>query len=82
MSRAAFARRFTSLVGEPPLAYVTRWRMNLAAKLLRSTTISAERIAAEVGYESPTAFGNAFRRHLRVAPGQYRRASKNTHSQP
>jgi AraC-like DNA-binding protein len=73
MSRAAFARRFTSLVGEPPLAYVTRWRMNLAAKLLRSTTTSAERIAADVGYESPTAFGNAFRRHLGVSPGQYRR---------
>lgn len=73
MSRAAFARRFASLVGEPPLTYVTRWRMNLAAKLLRTTTSSAEQIAAAVGYESPTAFGNAFRRHLSASPGRYRR---------
>jgi AraC-like DNA-binding protein len=72
MSRASFARRFTSLVGQPPLAYVTRWRMNLAAKLLRSTTTSAERIASDVGYESATAFGNAFRRHFHVSPGRYR----------
>jgi transcriptional regulator GlxA family with amidase domain len=73
ISRAAFARRFASLVGEPPLTYVTRWRMNLAAKLLRTTATSAEQIAAAVGYESPTAFGNAFRRHLSVSPGRYRR---------
>lgn len=75
MSRAAFSRRFVSLVGEPPLAHVTRWRMSLAAKLLRTTTTSAEQIAVAVGYESPTAFGNAFRRHLAVSPGRYRRQS-------
>ena len=71
-SRATFARRFSALVGESPYAYVTRWRMNLAARLLRTTSESAERIAASVGYESPTAFGAAFRRHLRVSPGKYR----------
>ena len=73
MSRAAFARRFTSLVGEAPHAYVTRWRMNLAARLLRTTSSSAEQIAAQVGYESPTAFSVVFRRHLAVSPGKYRR---------
>lgn len=73
MSRAVFARRFAALVGEPPLTYVTRWRMNLAAKLLRTTTLSAERIAERVGYDSPTAFGSAFRRQFRVPPGRYRR---------
>lgn len=75
MSRAAFARRFTSLVGESPHAYVTRWRMNLAARLLRTTSMSAERIATEVGYESPTAFNVAFRRHLAMSPGRYRKAA-------
>jgi transcriptional regulator GlxA family with amidase domain len=72
MSRATFARRFSALVGESPHAYVTRWRMNLAARLLRTTSDSAERIAASVGYDSPTAFGAAFRRHLSVSPGRYR----------
>jgi AraC-like DNA-binding protein len=77
MSRATFARRFSALVGESPHAYVTRWRMNLAARLLRTTSDSAERISASVGYDSPTAFGAAFRRHLSVSPGQYRsRASR------
>jgi len=73
MSRAVFARRFGLLVGEPPLTYLTRWRLNLAAKVLRTTGTSAEQIASLVGYESPTAFGNAFRRHLSVSPGEYRR---------
>ena len=72
MSRATFARRFSALVGESPHAYVTRWRMNLAARLLRTTSESAERIAASVGYDSPTAFGAAFRKHLSLSPGQYR----------
>ena len=72
MSRATFARRFSALVGESPHAYVTRWRMNLAARLLRTTSDSAERIAGIVGYDSPTAFGAAFRKHLSVSPGLYR----------
>src|SRR6187551_212324 len=76
MSRAVFARRFVALVGEPPLTYVTRWRMNLAAKALRSTEDSVERVAALVGYDSSTAFGNAFRRHLSISPGQYRLKSR------
>jgi AraC-like DNA-binding protein len=76
LSRATFARRFSALVGESPHAYVARWRMNLAARLLRTTTDSAERIAALVGYDSPTAFGAAFRKHLSVSPGQYRAHSR------
>ena len=79
MSRAVFARRFVALVGEPPLTYVTRWRMNLAAKALRSTDDSVERIGALVGYESSTAFGNAFRRHLSISPGQYRLRDRDRH---
>jgi AraC-like DNA-binding protein len=72
MSRAAFAKRFTDLVGEPPLAYVTRWRMDLAAKLLRESVEPVSRIAGRVGYISETAFAKAFRRKRKIAPGQYR----------
>ncbi|MDD9939887.1 MAG: AraC family transcriptional regulator [Myxococcales bacterium] len=74
LSRATFARRFAELVGEPPLAYVTRWRMNRAAQLLRTTTLPIEQVASKVGYESTTAFGNAFRRFLMTTPSRYRRA--------
>jgi AraC-like DNA-binding protein len=80
-SRAAFARRFHELVGEPPLAYLTRWRMSLAAKLLRTTDAAMDSIATQVGYESPTAFGKAFRKHVNMSPGRCRsmtRASQNT----
>lgn len=72
MSRAAFAKRFTDLVGEPPLAYATRWRMDLAAKLLRESMEPVSRIAGRVGYLSETAFAKAFRRRRKIAPGQYR----------
>jgi len=72
MSRAAFAKRFTDLVGEPPLAYVTRWRMDLAAKLLRESRDPVARIAGKVGYISETAFAKAFRRRRKMAPGAYR----------
>jgi AraC-like DNA-binding protein len=71
-SRAAFARKFVELVGEPPLAYVTRWRINLAASFLRTTDDTAESISERVGYASPAAFGKAFRRTMRSSPGVYR----------
>ncbi|MBV2150119.1 AraC family transcriptional regulator [Sphingobium sp. AS12] len=72
MSRAAFARRFSRLVGQAPLGYLAQWRMNVAAKLLRSTESSVENVALSVGYDSATAFGNAFRRHFSISPGRYR----------
>lgn len=75
MSRAAFARRFSLLVGETPLAYLAQWRMNVAAKLLRSTELSVENVALSVGYDSATAFGNAFRRQFSISPGRYRTQS-------
>lgn len=76
LSRAAFARRFTVLVGEPPLKFLTRWRMSLAAKILKTTTESVDEVASRVGYDSSTAFGKAFQRHLRVSPGRYRAESR------
>lgn len=72
MSRAAFAKRFMDLVGEPPLAYVTRWRMDLAAKMLRESREPVARIAGRVGYLSETAFAKAFRRRRKMPPGAYR----------
>jgi AraC-like DNA-binding protein len=72
MSRAAFAKRFADLVGEPPLTYITRWRMDIAAKMLRESREPVGRIAGKVGYISETAFAKAFRRRRNQAPGEYR----------
>ncbi|VAW73776.1 Transcriptional regulator, AraC family [hydrothermal vent metagenome] len=72
MSRAAFAKRFNDLVGESPLAYVTRWRMDLAANLLRESNSPIIVVASQVGYDSETAFSKIFRRSRGLPPGQYR----------
>ena len=72
MSRSPFATKFTSLVGEPPLAYLTKWRMNLAAGYLRNEQISIREVAERVGYESQGSFTNAFKRGFGISPRQYR----------
>jgi AraC-like DNA-binding protein len=74
LSRATLARRFTDLVGEPPLTYLTRWRMDLAARRLRETTEPVNVIAHGVGYTSEFAFSRAFTRVRGEAPARYRRA--------
>ncbi|MFF4350693.1 AraC family transcriptional regulator [Streptomyces sp. NPDC001530] len=73
LSRAAFARRFTALVGEPPLTYLTWWRMTTAGRLLRTDDIPLRQVAQRTGYTSEFAFAKAFKREYGVAPGQYRR---------
>ena len=73
MSRSPFAARFTALVGEPPLAYVTCWRMLLAARYLRSDSLAVSEVADRVGYTSAAALSKAFKRCFGVAPGTYRR---------
>lgn len=73
MSRSAFAARFAQLVGEPPLAYLTRWRMDKATRLLRGGQASIGEIAGRVGYQAEAAFSKAFKRWNGVAPGAYRR---------
>ncbi|GAB2826194.1 AraC family transcriptional regulator [Actinocorallia aurea] len=73
LSRAAFARRFTALVGRPPLTYLTWWRLTTAAKLLRTSDAPLSTIAAQVGYISPYAFATAFKRAFAQPPGHYRR---------
>ena len=72
VSRATLTRRFATLVGEPPLAYLTRWRMDLAARQLRETANAVSSIAHGVGYTSEFAFSRAFTRLRGVAPGRYR----------
>ncbi len=72
MSRAPFARRFREEVGETPMAYLRRWRMGLAAHLLRTTSDSVGQIAARAGYDSETSFSRAFRESRDLAPGAYR----------
>jgi len=73
MSRSVFAERFTSLVGVPPMHYLTLWRMQLAAELLRGGRGTVAQIAFEVGYESEAAFSRAFKREFGASPGSWRR---------
>jgi AraC-like DNA-binding protein len=73
MSRAAFAARFAGLVGEPPLTYLTGWRMTLAADLLRDTEATIAAVARRVGYEDAFAFSVAFKRARGVSPSAWRR---------
>lgn len=75
MSRTVFARRFREKVGETPVAYVTRWRMMLAAERLIASRDPLVRIAQSVGYESENAFNTAFRRVMGLSPRRYARAS-------
>ena len=73
LSRAPFARRFSTLVGRPPLSYLTWWRMTVAARLLRDSDATVATVAHRVGYTSEFAFATAFRRRHGSAPGRYRR---------
>ncbi len=83
VSRATLARRFTHQVGQPPLTYLTHWRLNLAAHQLRDTTTPVAAIAHQVGYTSEYAFNRAFTRHHGNPPGRYRHnAAKARSSQP
>jgi AraC-like DNA-binding protein len=72
LSRSGFAARFTALVGEPPLQYLTRWRMGRAAELLRDTRGRVAEIAGAVGYESVPSFNKAFRRWQGQSPTSFR----------
>ncbi|NUP39073.1 MAG: helix-turn-helix transcriptional regulator, partial [Streptomyces sp.] len=73
LSRSAFARRFTALVGMPPLTYLTWWRMTSAGRLLLSGDAPLSAVAQQVGYVSEFAFAKAFKREYGIAPGRYRR---------
>jgi AraC-like DNA-binding protein len=72
-SRSVLAERFTRFLGEPPLTYLARWRLQLAARSLQTTKNTIAQLAGDVGYESQAAFNRAFKREFGVAPAQYRR---------
>jgi AraC-like DNA-binding protein len=75
LSRSALAERFTELVGESPMQYLTRWRLTLAAQVLRSGREPIARIAERSGYESEAAFSRAFKREFGAPPAAWRKAS-------
>ncbi|MFF4269615.1 AraC family transcriptional regulator [Streptomyces sp. NPDC001536] len=72
VSRAALARRFTELVGEPPMTYLTGWRLALAADRLRDSDATLDAIARQVGYGSAFALSSAFKRVYGVSPQEHR----------
>jgi AraC-like DNA-binding protein len=73
-SRSALADRFNKLVGQPPMQYLMRWRMQMAAQLLTDGWGKVEAVASEVGYDSEAAFSRAFKKIAGVAPATWRRA--------
>jgi AraC-like DNA-binding protein len=77
VSRAAFARRFTELVGEPPMTFLTDWRLSLAADLLLEPGATIGSVAYEVGYATPFALSTAFKRVRGVSPRQHRLAASH-----
>lgn len=68
LSRSALGQRFASLVGTPPIEYLMRWRILLAAKRLRESRAPIIAIAADVGYESEASFNRAFKREFGLPP--------------
>ena len=76
MSRSPFAARFKKVVGEPPLTYLTKWRMRLASDLLQNDRLGLSDIAVRVGYESQTSFSKAFKSVMGMPPGEYRKMAK------
>jgi AraC-like DNA-binding protein len=80
LSRAAFARAFQLALGQPPMQYLTEWRMTLARDHLRTGELTLTEIGLRTGYGSPYAFAAAFRRHHGVPPGQWRQAEMASRS--
>jgi transcriptional regulator GlxA family with amidase domain len=76
LSRSSLVERFTRYLSAPPMAYLTKWRLRLAAQALTSTPKGVADIAADVGYESEAAFNRAFGRAFGMPPARYRRQSR------
>ena len=77
VSRSVLAERFRHYLNEPPMAYLTRWRLQLGAQMLASTSYSVAQIASEVGYESEAAFNRAFKREFETPPARFRGQSRS-----
>jgi AraC-like DNA-binding protein len=81
-SRPAFARNFEQALGQPPMRYLTEWRMTLARDYLRMDELSITEIAQRVGYGSPNAFAATFQRHHGRPPGRWRDGQRESHTSP
>ena len=79
VSRSVLAERFRHYLNQSPMAYLTRWRLQIGAQLLASTSHSVAQIAPEVGYESEAAFNRAFKREFTVPPARFRSQSRSVH---
>jgi AraC-like DNA-binding protein len=75
-SRSLFAKRFTDLIGMPPMHYLAQWRMQMASERLGSGNANVATIAAEIGYESEAAFSRAFKKLMGVPPSDWRRGAR------
>jgi AraC-like DNA-binding protein len=80
VSRSVLAERFRHYLSEPPMAYLTRWRLQLGAQMLASTNYSVAQIASEVGYESEAAFNRAFKREFETPPARFRTQARSTYA--
>lgn len=78
VSRSVLAEKFKHFVGTPPMKYLARWRLAIAASLLREGSLSITRVIEEIGYESETAFNRAFKREFGMPPGSWRASKINT----
>src|SRR3954454_7298210 len=77
ISRSVLAERFRRYLSETPIAYLTRWRLQLGAQMLKSTSSSVAEISAQVGYESEPAFNRAFKREFGLPPARFRNTKRN-----
>jgi AraC-like DNA-binding protein len=77
VSRSVLAERFRHFLNEPPMSYLTRWRLQLGAQMLTATSHSVAQIASEVGYESEAAFNRAFKREFKTPPARFRTQLKS-----
>ena len=78
ISRSVLAERFRQYLKEPPMSYLTRWRLQLAARMLKSSSRGVADIAFDVGYESEASFNRAFKRQFTVPPARFRDAARGT----
>jgi AraC-like DNA-binding protein len=78
-SRSRLGERFTQLVGQPPMQYLTQWRMQMAATLLLQSGAKVAAIGSEVGYDSEAAFSRAFKKSTGLAPGAWREVRRVAH---
>jgi AraC-like DNA-binding protein len=79
LSRSTLSERFTSLIGQSPMQYLARWRMQIAANRLVNSTDSVAQVASEAGYDSDAAFSRAFKRSVGMSPAAWRRAQVPQH---